>query len=859
MPAKIEQALEAHRAGKLQEAELLYVAILHDEPKHPDANHNLGLMAVAANNFALGLSLLGAALEANPNHPQYWIGYIDALIKDQQLDNARNVLDQAKAQGLSGEQVDALSQQLAPRSEEVGADKTQSLTFAQQRRKLPAKKEKKKNASSSQGSPGQSRGPSQAEVNALLAQYQSGQYAVAQTLAVAITQKYPQNQFGWKVLGEALGQLGRPLEALVAMKKAVGLMSNDAEAHSNLGNLLTSLGRIEEAEKVCRKATMLDPGLVEGHTNLGNALKALGALGDAVVSYEKALSIKPNYFLANYNLGLTLKALGKLDEADASYRRAIDLAPNFANAYSDLGITLKDLGRLEEAEASYRQAIALKPDFAEAHINLGNALKDLGRPEEAEASYRQAISLKPDLVEAHLNLGTALKDLGRLEEAEASYRQAISLKPEYADAHSNLLFLRSHMPTIGAEQLYEEHCEFGRKFEEPVRSSWPLHTNAKELTRTLRIGFVSGDLRHHAVASFIEPILRHLSTREELSLHAYYNYHSVDLVSKRLQGYFASWSRVISLSDADLAEKICADGIDILIDLSGHTAYNRLPVFARKPAPLQASWMGYPGTTGLESMDYYFCDKRWLPQDQFVSQFTEKLLYLPASAAFLPEKEAPAVSELPALGNGYVTFGSFNRLDKINQVTVQVWSRVMRAVPKSRMVLGGVTSDESKQRITDWFAQEGVAADSLTMYPRMRLGEYLALHSDVDICLDAFPYGGGTTIFHALWMGVPTVTLAGGTPPSRGGVTILGSCGLDEFVSRDVDSFVQTGVLMATDVDGLSTIRAGMRARVSASPAWRSELIAQGFELGLRMMWQRWCAGLPAQSLDTSPGTEDYK
>ena len=524
-----------------------------------------------------------------------------------------------------------------------------------------------------------------------------------------------------------------------------------------------------------------------------------------------------------------------------------------------MGNALKDLGRPEEAEASFRQAVSLKPDFAVAHSNLGRVLKDLGRPEEAEASYRQAISLKPELVEAHLNLGTALKDLGRLEEAEASYRQAISLKPEYADAHSNLLFLRSHMPTIGAEQLYEEHCEFGRKFEEPVRSSWPLHTNAKELTRTLRIGFVSGDLRHHAVASFIEPILRHLSTREELSLHAYYNYHSVDLVSKRLQGYFASWSRVISLSDADLAEKICADGIDILIDLSGHTAYNRLPVFARKPAPLQASWMGYPGTTGLESMDYYFCDKRWLPQDQFVSQFTEKLLYLPASAAFLPEKEAPAVSALPALGNGYVTFGSFNRLDKINQVTVQVWSRVMRAVPKSRMVLGGVTSDESKQRITDWFAQEGVAADSLTMYPRMRLGEYLALHSDVDICLDAFPYGGGTTIFHALWMGVPTVTLAGGTPPSRGGVTILGSCGLDEFVSRDVDSFVQTGVLMATDVDGLSTIRAGMRARVSASPAWRSELIAQGFELGLRMMWQRWCAGLPAQSLDTSPGTEDYK
>jgi Flp pilus assembly protein TadD len=438
MKPTIQQAAEAHKAGKLEEAQALYRAILRDHPKHPDANHNLGVLAVSLNNSVDALPLLRTALEANPKQGQYWLSYIDALIKDSQPETARVVLEQGREMGLSGEQVDALSQQLAPRSKEPETDKAQSPTFTQQRKKFSSKKEKKKNVSLSQRGLGQTSGPSQAELNTLLAHYQSGQYAVAEKLAVAMTQKYPNHQFGWKVLGAVLRASGRTADAVVANQKAVALVPNDVEAHSNLGITLQELGRIEDAEASHRRAIALKPDYAEAHSNLGNALTALGRIEDAETSHRKAIALKPGLAEVHINLGIALKALGRLEEAEASHRQAIALKPDFAQAHSNLGIALQDLSRLEEAEASHRQAIALKPDYAEAHSNLGNALHDFGRLEDAEASHRQAIALKPDYAEAHSNLGNALHDLGRLEDAEASHRQAIALKPDYAKAHSNL-------------------------------------------------------------------------------------------------------------------------------------------------------------------------------------------------------------------------------------------------------------------------------------------------------------------------------------------------------------------------------------------------------------------------------------
>ncbi|MEQ9208371.1 MAG: tetratricopeptide repeat protein [Pseudomonadales bacterium] len=411
MDLTIEQALQqgiaAHKEGKLQDAERLYRAILQSQPLHPDANHNLGVLAVSVNKAEAALPLFKTALEANPKIEQFWLSYIDALIKEQQFENAKQVLEQAKKQDVDEEKLNALERQLTP----TGQINEPNLKV---------------------------NNPSQQQLSSLLECYQNGRFYDAEKLAVSITNEFPKHQFGWKVLGAVLRATGRKSKAVDANQTAVALSPQDAEAHSNLGITLQELGRLDEAEASYTQAIALKPDYAEAHSNLGITLKALGRLNEAEASYTQAIALKPDYAEAHYNLGITLQELGRLDEALASYNQAIALKPDFAEAHRNLGNTLKALGRLDEALASYNQAIALKPDFAEAHYNLGNTLKELGRLDEALASYNQAIALEPDYAEAHSNLGITLKALGRLDEAEASYTQAIALKPDYAEAHSNL-------------------------------------------------------------------------------------------------------------------------------------------------------------------------------------------------------------------------------------------------------------------------------------------------------------------------------------------------------------------------------------------------------------------------------------
>jgi len=433
----LQQGVAAHKEGKLQEAERLYRAILGVQPKHPDANHNLGLIAVSMNQSGVALPLFKSAIDVNPKIEQFWLSYIDALIKEKQFDNAKEVLEQAKKQGVKGEKLDVLETQLTPTAhvnEPILAVQKKSLSFSEKRRKLAENKKKKKRKKQNL----KNINPPEEEINNLLQHYQSGRYDDAEKLAVSITERFPEHEFGWKALGTILSQTGRFSESLVPSQKAVQLVPQDAEAHYNLGITLQELGRLEEAEASYRRAIALKPDYAEAHSNLGSTLKELGRLDEAEASYTQAIALKPNHVKAHNNLGITLQELGRLDEAEASYNQAIALKPDFAEAHYNLGITLQELSRLDEAEASYRQAIALKPDYAEARYNLGNTLQELGRLDEAEASYNQAIALKPDLVEARYNLGNTLQELSRLDEAEASYRQAIALKPDYAEAHNNL-------------------------------------------------------------------------------------------------------------------------------------------------------------------------------------------------------------------------------------------------------------------------------------------------------------------------------------------------------------------------------------------------------------------------------------
>ena len=373
----LQKAVEAHKTGKLQDAESLYRAILQVQPNHPDANHNLGVLGVSMNKSEAALPLFKTALEANPNQGQFWLSYIDALIKEKQLDNARNLLEQGKKSGLAGERVVELEAQLKisllAQSSQTPANKVS--TFTQQRKKVSAKKEKKKNSTSNQTNLNQVRIPPQIELNHLLEHYQTGRYNLAENLATTLTQQYPNHPFGWKVLGAVCKQTGRLKDSLIAIERALGISPNDAEAHNNLGVTLKELGGLEEAEK----------------------------------SYKKAIAIRPEYADAHRNLGITLYELGRLEEAEAIYKKAIAIRPEYADVHSNLGNTLHELGRLEEAETSHKKAIAIKPEFAEAFSNLGNTLHELGRLEEAEASGRKAIAIKPEYAEAHSNLGNTLQ------------------------------------------------------------------------------------------------------------------------------------------------------------------------------------------------------------------------------------------------------------------------------------------------------------------------------------------------------------------------------------------------------------------------------------------------------------------
>ncbi|MDO8786814.1 MAG: tetratricopeptide repeat protein [Sulfuritalea sp.] len=876
----LQQAIAHHKAGQLQDAERIYRAILQAEPNHPDANHNLGVLAAQLGQYAAALPYLKTALTINSAQGQYSLSYAEALLATGQAIEALSVMEAAMKRGLDT----AAARALRAKAETATRSEFSLIESPKAGKAATKKRTPKKTKSLPSRSTALSLSLLQTEINHLVALFNAGHHAETESRARLLVYRYPDSGLAWKALGlflqaqakdavpalqtatellpddaeihnslgNALRYFGQPDKAAASYRRALKIKPDYAEAHSNLGAALRDVGQLDKAVASYRRALEIKPDYAEAHNNLGNALQDLGQLDGAFASYRRALEIKPDYAEAHYNLGNALQALGQLDDAVASYRRALEIKSDLAEAYSNMGTALKDLGQLDGAVASYRRALEIKPDSAEVHNNMGVALENLGQLDEGTASYRRALEIKPDYADAHNNLGVVLQNLGRLDEALTSYRRALEIKPDIVSVHSNLLFCLSHNATVDAASLFSEHCRFGEQFEEPLRANWPQHANSRDPDRPLHVGFVSGDFRDHAVAHFIEPVLAHLSSYAHLSLHGYSNHALEDAVTQRLRAYLPHWRQLVGLSDVALAQTIRADGIDILVDLSGHTARNRLLTFARKPAPVQASWMGYPGTTGLRAMDYYLADKFFLPQEQFASQFTEDIVHLPVVLPFMPSDEAPPVNTLPALGMGHVTFGSFNRTDKLSRSVIALWAQLLRARADSRMLLGGMPEEGKYDTLIDWFAQEGIAQDRLSFHVRSGMASYLSLHHQVDICLDTFPYNGGTTTCHALWMGVPTLTIAGGTAAARPGAAILGHAGLEGFVAHDAEDFVQKGLSWAGNLGALAAIRAGLRERFTNSAMGQPAVVAAGLERALRTMWQRWCAGLPAQSFEVS-------
>jgi predicted O-linked N-acetylglucosamine transferase (SPINDLY family) len=552
------------------------------------------------------------------------------------------------------------------------------------------------------------------------------------------------------------------------------------------------------------------------------------------------------------SLGIALHRAGHYVEAIEPFRTAISRGSDDAEARNTLADLLRLTANPAAAEVESRKLLELNPNYSEGHRVLGLTLAARGRYREAIASCRRAVELTPQHGESHGTLGVILLEQGASQEAAPSFRRALELEPKNSLTRSNLLFCLAHDPNVDTEETYAEHRKFAQIHEAPMRSKWPKHDNSRTPGRHLQVGIVSGDLFRHAVASYLMPVVELLAKDESLTLHAYYNHVVEDDYTLRLRSYVDHWNMVAGMADEQFAAKIRADKIDILIDLSGHTGRNRLQALARKPAPIQVSWLGYPATTGLSAMDYYLVDRFGVPFGRPERVFSEKIVHLPANAPFLPEKSAPPVNILPAMHNGYVTFGSFNRLNKLRPDVIALWAELLHEQPSSRMLLGAISSDEDEQLLIDWFANAGIARERLMFRRRSSIPVYLQQHFHVDICLDTFPYTGSTTVLNSLWMGVPTLTIAGDTLPSRAGATWMSHVGLQEFLATDKADFVAKGVALSSDITALAALRTGLRERCMASAAFQPEVVAAGLSRALRIMWQRWCDGQPAAAFEVS-------
>jgi len=641
-------------------------------------------------------------------------------------------------------------------------------------------------------------------------------------------------------LGNALKALGENDAAIEAYRNALATNPRFAPAEFNLGNTLQAAGRLEEAKNAFQRALGIRPNYPKAENNLGNVLKALGRLDEAVAAYHRAIALQPGYANAEYNLGTVLQAQGKLDDAVAAYRRALNCEPEFQEALRNLGAALHASGRSDQAVDFYRRALQKNPASVEAENNLGAALAELGQMTSAIGSYRRAIALRPTFVEAWSNLGNVQKDSGRIEESIESYHEAIRLNDKFVAASSNLCFAEQYRAGVTIERLTQVHDDWDRRHGVDLKATWKPFTNSRDPERPVRIGFVSPDLGLHPVGYLLVRILENLDA-SALPVYCYSNRPRKDELTNRLEKLSAGWRDVQAINDEELADLIRRDEIDILIDLAGHTAGNRLQAVARKPAPMQASWIGYVGPCGLSAVEYLIADHQ-LVTDETLPRYRERVIRLPTVwASFQAPTEAPPIAELPARKNGFVTFGSFNNPAKLNPEVIATWSEILSQVTNSRLLLKfrGLADPGVQDYFREQFQNNGIDPNRVEFQGVSTFADMLKLYnSTIDIALDPFPFNGGTTSMISLWMGVPVLTLPGDTLPGRQSFALLKTLGIEETIGRDRKDYVERAVSLANNLDHLAELRRTLRPRFAESPMLDGARLAKEFAVAIRDAWR---------------------
>ncbi len=703
-------------------------------------------------------------------------------------------------------------------------------------------------------------GSAAAQYNLGLSYLQSGATAGAESAfrtSLALREGFPE---AWVGLAEALEAGGRDGEALAALEAALaqrpdfagavinaGLLLRKMDRHSDAQAKLRSIdllalcssGRHAEAESLARQLTHSWPDYGFGWKVLGAVLAMKRQYEAAAPALRRALEVMPTDAETHHNLAIVLHAQARLQEAESSYRRALELKPDYFEAHNNYSNLLQALGRLDEAEASCRRSLEINPDYFEAHSDLGNLLDAIGRPSDALASYRRALALRPAYHVAHSNLGASLVVLGRLDEAEASCRRALELKRDFPEGHHNLLFLLNYHPDKSREEVFAAYRDFDAYIGHPLRSEWRPHTNGRQPGRRLRIGYVSPDFRRHAARHFVQPLLDH-HDKSAVEVFAYAEVAVEDEVSVRMKASVDHWISTCGMDDARMAERIRSDAIDLLVDLAGHTRGNRLLVFARKPAPVSATTIGFGQTTGLSAIDWFLTDAVVVPEGA-EGTFSEKPWRIPLCQVYRPAEGMGPVSPLPAIQRGYVTFGALTRAARINHRIVRLWAEILKRVPGSRLRIDSLNFKDSTlcQALAAQFEAAGIAGE------RLELGFHSPpwdLMRGIDICLDCFPQNSGTTLFESLYMGIPFITLADRPSLGRLGSSIAAHAGHSEWIAASEAEYADKAVGLATNLPHLDLVRKKLRGEMSAGLLMDEMGYARAVEAAYREMWRQWCA-----------------
>lgn len=635
------------------------------------------------------------------------------------------------------------------------------------------------------------------------------------------------------------GALG---DAVAEYRRAIELEPEYQDGMRGLVWTLRLMACYDDAALVQERLVSLEPDSIDSIETLAMIRQDQGRSDEAVAGFRQVIEHDDSRPATHMGLGFALESLGDIEAALESYQTAIRLAPEIAHAWHLLGNCFQGAGRLVEAAAAYEKALERNPDLPKTHYNIGVAHRHLGDLSSALAHYRQALVLDPSYAEAHNGLGVALKDQGRLAESLDHLTRAVELRPHYVDAHSSQLFFRHYGPIDDPSAALAEHRDWAERH--APKPGTVRHTNAPDMGRRLRIGYVSPDLRRHSVAFFIEALLAG-HDRSVVEAVGYADVAEPDRVTERLKGLCAGWQDIHGLDDESAATRIREDGIDILVDLAGHTARHRLPLFAHRPAPVQVSYLGYPDTTGLPAIDYRLTDGVADPDGVSDVWHSEKLIRLPHGfLCYRPSEEAPPVAPCPASRDRPVTFGSFNNLAKVGPSVIDAWAAILQELPDARLTIKseGLSDGEARERISGLFAERNVAPERLDLLAfDDSIADHLARYNKIDVALDSFPYNGTTTTCEALWMGAPVVSFAGEYHVGRVGASLLTQLSLNELIANNSEEYAAFAYRLARNAERRAELRDCLRDRMAASPLTDSKAFARDVESAYREIWRRWC------------------